>query len=106
VVKDLLAEWAERIDFKTSARREFLGLPPEVRERFFQVFDEFSAHPQRRTSTLDVSSIRNDPSRWRLKVEGGYRGIYRMVHGRPKFEMFQSRQEVYEALRRYLTSTE
>ena len=104
MVTDPLASWRGRIDFKKSAEREFLGLPAEIREQFFEAFDELSAHPQRASPTLDVAPIRNDPQRWRLKVQGGYRAIYRIAQGRPKFEMFQSREEVYQALRRYLTS--
>lgn len=99
-----LGAWREKIDFSRSAEREFLRLPTQIRERFFAAFEEFSEHPQRATSTLDVGPIRNDPDRWRLKVVGDYRGIYQVVHGRPKFEMFQTRNQVYDALRRYLTS--
>jgi mRNA-degrading endonuclease RelE of RelBE toxin-antitoxin system len=106
VAGDQLALWKEQIDFKRSAQRDFLRLPHEVREIFFQAFVEFSKHPQMPTATLDVAPIRNDPSHWRLKVEGGYRGVCKIVHGRPKFEMFQSRQDMYAALRRYLTSNE
>jgi len=105
VARTSLAEWEERIDFKPSAVRDFLRLPPDFRDLFLNSFDEFSRHPQRPTPTLDVEPIRNDPVHWRLKVVGGYRGVYRVVQGRAKFEMFQSRQDVYEALRRYLTST-
>ena len=104
MVKDPLAAWKERIDFKPSAQREFLALSSDVRQLFLNAFDELSLHPQMRTPTLDIAQIRNDPSHWRLKVPGGYRGVYRVVQGRPKFEMFQSREQVYEALRRYLTS--
>ena len=104
MAKGPFAPWEGLIDFKPSAVREFLRLPPDVRELFLKSFGEFSKYPQKRTPTLDVAPIRNDPSHWRLKVVGDYRGVYRMVQGRPKFEMFQSQQDVYEALRRYLTS--
>jgi hypothetical protein len=44
------------------------------------------------------------PGRWRLKVKGGHRAIYRSLQGRPDFEMFETRAQVYARLRRYLES--
>ena len=99
-----LAAWKEKFSFTESAEREFAELPPEVQDAFLKVFPEFSKHPWRATSTLDVGHLRDMPSRWRLKVEGGHRGIYRSLQGVPDFEMFETRDHVYEQLRRYLSS--
>ena len=99
-----LAAWKEKFSFTESAEREFDGLPPEVQESFLKAFPEFSRHPWRATATLDVDTLREMPGRWRLKVEGGHRGIYRSLQGVPDFEMFETRDQVYEKLRRYLSS--
>jgi hypothetical protein len=64
----------------------------------------FSRHPWRATAGLDDTPLRDMPSRWRLKVTGGHRGVYRMVHGLPEFERFRTRAEGYEPRRRYLDS--
>ena len=99
-----LAPWKEQFTFLASAEREFYSLPEEIQEAFIAIFPRFARHPTRATADLDVAPLRDRGGRWRLKVEGGHRGIYRIVHGRPDFEMFQSRDEVYQRVRRYLIS--
>jgi hypothetical protein len=99
-----LAHWKERITFTVSAEREFDRLAPEIQRAFLDVFPTFSRHPWRATADLDVAPLRDMPSRWRLKVKGGHRDIYRMIDGQPEFEMFETRDQVYERLRRYLAS--
>lgn len=99
-----LAPWKEQFTFKQSAEREFFALPLDVQQEFISIFPRFARHPTRATGDLDVAPLRDRAGRWRLKVDGGHRGIYRMIHGRPDFEMFQSRDEVYLRLRRYLIS--
>ena len=75
-------EWP---DFTFSARLQFWALPSEVIEQFAALFPEFTRFPQRPSETLDVCPIRNDPTRWRLKV-AGYRALYQTRHGRPVIE--------------------
>jgi hypothetical protein len=104
VPRDPLAPWKEEFTFLDSAEREFLGLPHNVQETFIAVFPEFARHPTRATADLDVEPLRDRSGRWRLKVAGGHRGIYRLLQGRPDFEMFQTRDEVYRLLRQYLMS--
>jgi hypothetical protein len=104
VPRQKLDAWKEQFDFLDSAEREFYELPAEVRECFLAAFPQFARHPTRATRSLDVAPLRERAGRWRKKVEGGHRGIYRLVQGRPEFEMFQTRAEVYELLRRYLIS--
>jgi len=99
-----LAAWKEQFTFLDEAEREFDQLPPKVQRAFIEKFPEFSRHPWRATATLDVGPIRDMPGRWRLKVEGGHRAIYRDLQGRPDFEMFETREQVYERLRRYIDS--
>lgn len=99
-----LAAWKEQFTFLRSAEREFLALPEPAQRAFLEKFPTFARHPWTASSNLDVQPLRNMPTRWRLKVKGGHRGIYRSLQGRPDFEMFESRQEVYERLRRYLES--
>jgi len=99
-----LAPWKEQFTFLESAEREFYALPVEAQDTFIEAFPRFARHPTRATADLDVAPLRDRAGRWRLKVEGGHRGIYRIVHGRPDFEMFQSRDEVYQRIRRYLIS--
>ncbi|MGA7924203.1 MAG: hypothetical protein WCA77_09525 [Thermoplasmata archaeon] len=99
-----LVHWKEQFTFLDSAEREFLALPVEVRSAFLEVFEQFTRHPTRQTKDLDVAPLRDRAGRWRLKVRGGHRGIYRLVHGRPEFEIFQTREEIYEKLRNYLLS--
>lgn len=99
-----LAEWKEQFDFLESAEREFYNLPLRVQDAFLAAFPRFARHPTRATVDLDVGPLRDRAGRWKLKVEGGHRGIYRIVEGRPEFEMFETREEVYERLRRYLVS--
>lgn len=99
-----LAPWKEHFTFLDAAERDFDRLAPDVQQAFLDRFPEFSRHPWRATASLDVAPVRDMPGRWRLKVEGGHRGVYRSLQGRPEFEMFETRQEVYERLRRYFDS--
>lgn len=99
-----LAPWKETFTFLDQAERDFDQLPPEVQQAFLDAFPEFAVHPWRASPTLDVGPLRDMPARWRLKVKGGHRGVYRSLHGRPDFEMFETRDQVYERLRRYLDS--
>lgn len=100
----VLGAWKERFTFLESAEREFDHLPAEAQRSFLDAFPEFSQHPWRKSATLDVGPLRDMPGRWRLKVKGGHRGTYRDLHGRPDFEMFETRDEIYEKLRRYIAS--
>jgi hypothetical protein len=106
VLRRSLAPWKEQFTFLKSAEREFYALPIEVQDAFIAIFPEFARHPTRPTATLDVALLRDRAGRWRLRVYGGHRGIFRMVQGRPDFEMFETREEVYRRLRRFLTSRE
>ncbi|MFZ0699919.1 MAG: hypothetical protein WAN74_07025 [Thermoplasmata archaeon] len=72
-------------DFTFSARLQFWALPAEVIEAFVAVFPEFTRAPRRPSATVDILPLRNDRSRWRLKV-AGYRALYRIRHGRPLIE--------------------
>jgi hypothetical protein len=99
-----LALWKEQFTFLDEAERDFDCLPPKVQQSFLSHFPEFGRHPWRATSSLDVSPMLDMPGLWRLKVEGGHRGVYRSLPGRPEFEMFETRGEVYQRLRRYLES--
>ena len=99
-----LAGWKEQFTFLDQAERDFDDLPPKVQQAFLDKFPEFSLHPWRATATLDVAPLRDMPGRWRLKIEGGHRAIYRSLQGRPDFEMFETRNQVYERLKRFLDS--
>lgn len=99
-----LATWKEQFTFRDEAERDFDHLPPETREAFLNIFPEFALRPWKATATMDVAPLRDMPGRWRLKVAGGHRGIYREVQGRPEFEMFETRDQVYSRLRKYLES--
>jgi hypothetical protein len=99
-----LAAWKEQFTFLAEAERDFDGLPPQIQRAFLEKFPEFSHHPWRATASLDVAPLRDMPGRWRLKVRGGHRGVYRSLQGRPDFEMFETREQVYDRLRRYLES--
>jgi hypothetical protein len=104
VARKPLASWKDQFDFLTSAEREFYALPVDVQISFLASFPRFARHPTRATADLDVAPLRDRAGRWRLKVAGGHRGVYRIVQGRPEFEMFQTRLEVYQRLRRFLVS--
>lgn len=99
-----LADWREHFDFSEEAERDFDRLPEEVRLEFVKVFPLFAPHPWRPTVDLDVAPVRNTPDRWRLKVVGGHRGIYYPRQGRPAFEMFETRNEVYGRAIKHLHS--
>lgn len=99
-----LAPWKEQFTFVTSAEREFLKLPESVQRAFLEKFPILARHPWTARPALDVQPLREMPGRWRLKVEGGHRGVYRSLQGRPDFEMFETREEVYDRLRRFLQS--
>jgi len=99
-----LAPWKERFTFLDEAERDFDRLPAKVQQAFLGRFAEFSQHPWSSSATLDVAPLRDMPDRWRLKVEGGHRGVYRSLHGRPDFEMFETRGQIYNRIRRYLDS--
>ena len=100
----VLAPWKEAFTFLEAAERDFDQLPARVQQVFLDCFPEFSRHPWRASAELDVAPLRDMPGRWRLRVEGGHRAVYRSLHGRPDFELFETRQEVYARLRRYVES--
>jgi mRNA-degrading endonuclease RelE of RelBE toxin-antitoxin system len=79
-------------DFTFSARLQFWSLPPNAIEAFAAVFAEFARFPQRPSEQLDVSPLRSDPNRWRLKV-AGYRALYQIRQGRPVIEAILPRTE-------------
>lgn len=79
-------------DFTETARLQFWSLPEEVIEAFAEVFPAFTDHPQRPSQGLDVGPMRNDRSRWRLKVDG-YRALYSLRHGRPLIERILPRTD-------------
>jgi hypothetical protein len=87
-----------------SAEREFYALPTEVQAAFDSAFPEFARHPTRPTSTLVEPSLRDRAGRWRLRGRGVLRGIFRILQGRPDFELFETRDQVHERLRRFLAS--
>ena len=99
-----LTPWKEQFTFLVSAAREFLALPNEVQDAILAAFPRFAQHPTRATRDLDVTPLRDRAGRWRLKGAGGHRGIYRIVQGRPDFEMFETRDQVYARLRAFLIS--
>lgn len=98
------APWKEKFAFLESAEREFYLLLRAVQAAFLSVFPEFARHPSQATVSLDVAPLRARVARWRLKVQGGHRQIYRIADGRPDFEMFETREGVYQRLQRYLIS--
>jgi len=104
VPANLLAPWKEQFTFLQSAEREFLNLPAPVQRAFLEKFPLLARHPWTATPDLDVQPLREMPGRWRLKVKGGHRGVYRSLQGRPDFEMFETRDQVYQRLRTYLYS--
>lgn len=99
-----LALWKEQFTFRQSTEREFLSLPLPVQRALLGKFPILARHPWTATPDLDVRPLREMPGRWRLKVEGGRRGIYRSLHGRPDFEMFETTEQVCQRLRQYLES--
>lgn len=99
-----LAAWKEEFTFLESAEREFDRLPHRVQQAFLERFPEFTRHPWKSSPTLDVAPLRDMPGRWRLKVPGGHRAIYRELQGRPNIEMFETRDQVYSRLRKFLES--
>ena len=99
-----LAPWKEQFTFRRSAEGEFLKLPESVQRAFLEKFPIFARHPWTSTPDLDVQPLRDMPERWRLKVAGGHRGVYRLRQGQPDFELFETREQVYRELRRCLES--
>ena len=99
-----LTPWKEAFTFLDAPESDFDQLPGKVQRAFLDRFPEFSRHPWRASAELDVAPLRDMPGRWRLKVEGGHRAVYRSLHGRPDFELFETRQQVYARLRRYVES--
>jgi hypothetical protein len=104
VPADRLSPWREQLRFLKSAERELLTLPPGVQDAFLDAFPEVVRHPTRATASLDIGPVRDRAGRWRLKVKGGHRGIYRIVQGQAEFEMFETRDPVYSKLRAFLSS--
>jgi mRNA-degrading endonuclease RelE of RelBE toxin-antitoxin system len=106
VVDDPADVYLELIDLAEEARRELLALPSDVRERFFAAFSSLAAHPTRRTLDLDVRRLHDRRGRmtryWRLKVPGGYRAIFRVIHGRVHIDAFRPRPGVYSWLYKIL----
>ena len=98
------APWKERFTFLESAEREFLRLPESAQRDFFEKFQVLARHPWTASRDLDVQPLREMPGRWRLKVEGGHRGVYRSNQGRPDFEMFETREAACNRLHRYIGS--
>jgi len=99
-----LKPWKDQFTFLESAERELLQLPEPIQRAFLAKFPLLARHPWTTTRDLDVLPLREMPGRWRLKVEGGPRGVYRSLQGQPEFEMLETPDQVHGRLRRYLES--
>jgi mRNA-degrading endonuclease RelE of RelBE toxin-antitoxin system len=106
VANDSPSSYFELIDFSDEARHELLALPADVRDCFFAAFPALAAHPTRSTPDLDVRNLHDSRGRrtryWRLRVPGGYRAIYRVVHGRVHIDAVRPRPGVYSWLYKIL----
>ncbi len=99
-----LAAWKGHRPLLKSAERDFDRLPATFQQAFLDAFPELAQHPWRKSANLDVGPLRDMHGWWRLKVKGGHHGTYRDLPGRPEFEMLETRDEIYDRLRRYLDS--
>jgi mRNA-degrading endonuclease RelE of RelBE toxin-antitoxin system len=103
---DPAPDYLDLIAFSDEARRELLSLPVEVRDAFFSAFLVLASYPRGGSDSIDVQNYhdpRGGPTRyWRLKVPGGYRAVYRIVHGRVQIDAIRPRPGVYAWLAKVL----
>lgn len=64
-----------RLEFKSSAYKQFSHLDRGVQLRFQRAFDELSRRGPHAGPLLDVKSLEGRHGFWRLRV-GGYRAIF------------------------------
>jgi len=99
-------DYLDLIDFSDEARRELLSLPVEIRDEFFSAFPVLATYPRGGSGEIDVQNYHDPHGRpthyWRLKVPGGYRAIYRIVHGRVQINAIRPRPGVYAWLAKVL----
>lgn len=88
-------------DFTESAWREFLSLPADVEDALVAIFPEFLAHSSRPSPTLDGVPVRDDPTRWSLKI-GNYRALLQLRRGRALVQEIEPRTDsTYRRFGRY-----
>jgi mRNA-degrading endonuclease RelE of RelBE toxin-antitoxin system len=79
-----------RVEFTSSAAREFSKLPPAVQRRFVDAIDGLVAGTR-----VDVKKLKGAKATWRLRV-GDHRGIFEREGERAVFTRFSHRSKVYD----------
>ena len=82
------------VQLERRAEKEFAGLPPPVRARFYLVFEALEEDPYRPRPGCDIRMLQGHPGVRAVRV-GHHRCIYEVAGFRVRFTKFAHRRAVY-----------
>lgn len=95
---------AQRAVARPPADAEYLALPPIIRLELEEILPSLLRHPFRSGGGYTVSTVRNHPGLWKLKLTTfpprAFRAVYEVDGDLIRFLAFEPRPEFYRKIER------